>query len=96
VTLAGVDDGAPELNHRIELAPEAEHVLHERRFHYDVIVGESTAIERVAELLLQTQPQAIRIHSDDLVVGRGEPDPCELLEAAASTGLTPPPLGFRP
>jgi GT2 family glycosyltransferase len=90
VTLTGVDDDALNLNGRIELVSEPEDVLSERRFHYDVIIGESTAIERVADLLLETQPQAIRIRSEDLVRRGRVRATAALLEAAASAGLTPP------
>jgi GT2 family glycosyltransferase len=91
VTLAGVEEEARAvLDHQIEFAFEPEHVLRERRFHYDLVIGDVPAMETFADLLLQTQPQAIRIYSEHLVDGRGEPDPHRLLEAAASAGIAPP------
>lgn len=90
VTLAGVEaETRALLNREIEFASDAEHVLRERRFHYDVIIGEAAAIETFAELLLHTQPQAILIHSEQLVGSGGKLDPRRLLEAAASAGVGP-------
>ena len=97
VTLAGVEEEVGALlSRQIELAFELEHVLRERRFHYDVIVGDETAMETFAETLLQMQPQAIRVHAEHLLDERGKLDRQRLLEAAASAGIGPPPSPYAP
>jgi GT2 family glycosyltransferase len=83
VTLAGIDEEVPDPEVGIELADAAEPVLRERRFHYDVVVGESAAMEGLDELLLQTQPQALRIQTDQLDMRRPR-------SALASAGVAPP------
>jgi hypothetical protein len=83
VTLAGIEEEAPDLDFGIEFADDTERVLRERRSHYDVVVGESTTIERLDELQLLTQPQAIRIRTDQL-------DMHGPAGAFASAGIAPP------
>jgi GT2 family glycosyltransferase len=90
VTLAGVGaEARARLNRQIELAFDAENVLRERRFHYDVIIGEAAAMKTFGELLLHTQPQAVQIHSEHLVDSGGKLDLRRLLEAGASAGVRP-------
>jgi GT2 family glycosyltransferase len=86
VTLGGVRAGTVDTCSGIELAYETESLLRERRFHYDVVMGESAALDRYVDLLLQTQPQATRISTDQL---GAEPESRRLLDAGASAGAAP-------
>jgi O-antigen biosynthesis protein len=90
VTAGEIEEEArAPLNPQIEFALEVEEVLRERRFHYDIVIGGAATLETLANTLLQTQPQAIRIHLEDLLDKRGQPGRHRLVEAAASAGIAP-------
>jgi len=91
VTLAHVGEDSWDPHRGIELAYDTESLLRKRRFHYDVVIGESATLERHAELLMHTQPQAIQIQTDQLCDERGELDTRRLLDAAISAGIAPMP-----
>jgi GT2 family glycosyltransferase len=97
VTLVTVEKEARAVSNReIELAYDAEHILRGRRFHYDVVIGDVTAMETFAELLGQTQPQAVQIRAEHFLDILGEPDCRRLLYAAASAGVAPPRRPYAP